>query len=404
MTESGELLYYESLSPETEEKMRRDETERRLPDYATPDDAAIRRKDLANDRPNVWRTPFIRDVDKILHCPFYNRYADKTQVFSFYRNDDLTRRSLHVQLVSRIARTIGRALRLNLDLIEAIALGHDIGHTPFGHAGEEYLDRCLFDVTGRHFAHNLQSVRVLDGIFPYNITIQTLSGIACHDGELELHEYRPRPMTDFDEFDRMIADCEADKKKIRELIPSTLEGCVVRISDIIAYLGKDRQDAVRARLTDEEFPDGSIGSHNAEIINNLIVNIIDNSYGKGCIAMDDAHFKALSDAKRVNYDLIYKNRRVREEMENSVRPMMEELFNRLLSDLAGKRLGSPIFTHHVRYVNEAHYRRPLPYEEEAPERIVADYIASMTDDYFVDIYAYLFPDSKRKIDYKGYFD
>ena len=120
--------------------------------------------------------------------------------------------------------------------------------------------------------------------------------------------------------------------------------------------------------------------------------------------MDDAHFKALSDAKRVNYDLIYKNRRVREEMENSVRPMMEELFNRLLSDLAGKRLGSPIFTHHVRYVNEAHYRRPLPYEEEAPERIVADYIASMTDDYFVDIYAYLFPDSKRKINYKGYFD
>ncbi|MBP5350309.1 MAG: HD domain-containing protein, partial [Clostridia bacterium] len=158
--------------------MRRDELDRRLPDYATPDEAAVRRKDLPNDRPNVWRTPFIRDVDKILHCPFYNRYADKTQVFSFYRNDDLTRRSLHVQLVSRIARTIGRALRLNLDLIEAIALGHDIGHTPFGHAGEEYLDRCLYEKTGRHFAHNLQSVRVLDGIFPYNVTIQTLSGIA----------------------------------------------------------------------------------------------------------------------------------------------------------------------------------------------------------------------------------
>ena len=404
MTDSGELLYYESLSPETEEKMQRDEAERTLPPYATPDSAAIRRRDLQNDRPSVWRTPFIRDVDKILHCPFYNRYADKTQVFSFYRNDDLTRRSLHVQLVSRIARTIGRALRLNLDLIEAIALGHDIGHTPFGHAGEEYLDRCLYRKTGRHFSHNLHSVRVLDGVFPYNITIQTLSGIACHDGELELSEYRPRPMTDFAAFDEMIAECERDKDAIRRLIPSTLEGCVVRISDIIAYLGKDRQDAERARLTDGEFPDGAIGSHNAEIINNLIVNIIDNSYGKDYIALDERHYRALADAKRINYDLIYKNKEVREEMENSVRPMMEELYDRLLSDLTEKRADSPIFTHHIRYVEEAHYRRTIPYREEEPNAIVTDYIASMTDDYFVDLYARLFPDSNRRINYKGYFD
>ena len=404
MTESGELLYYETLSPETEEKMRRDERSRALSPYAAPDEAALRRRDLVTDRPNVWRTPFIRDVDKILHCPFYNRYADKTQVFSLYRNDDLTRRSLHVQLVSRIARTIGRALRLNLDLIEAIALGHDIGHTPFGHAGEEYLDRCLFEKTGLHFAHNLQSVRVLDAVFPYNITIQTLSGIACHDGELELAEYRPRPSTDFDEFDAAIAACEKDKSAIRRLIPSTLEGCVMRISDIIAYLGKDRQDAERAHLFDGEFPDGSIGSHNAEIINNLIVNIIDNSYGKDCISMDETHFKALSDAKRINYDVIYKNRQVRDEMENCVRPMMEELYDRLLSDLVGRHYASPIYTHHIRYVNEAHYRRPVPYEEGEPNRIVSDYIASMTDDYFVDLYSYLFPDSKRKIHYKSYFD
>ena len=403
MTDNGEL-YYESLSPETEAKMARDENARVLPSYAAPDSSAIRRRDVESDRPNVWRTPFIRDVDKILHCPFYNRYADKTQVFSFYRNDDLTRRSLHVQLVSRIARTIGRALGLNLDLIEAIALGHDIGHTPFGHAGEEFLDRCLYKRTGIHFAHNLHSVRVLDRIFPYNITIQTLSGIACHDGELELAEYRPRPMTDFGEFDAMIAACEADKSNIRRLIPSTLEGCVVRIADIIAYLGKDRQDAARAHLSDADFPDGSIGTRNAEIINNLIVNIIDNSYGKGYIAMDEGHFAALRDAKRVNYDLIYKNKRVRQEMEESVCPMMEEMYARLLSDLVGKRADSPIFTHHIRYVKEAHYHRDVPYEDGDPNRIVADYIASMTDDYFVDLYAYLFPDGKQRIRYHGYFE
>ena len=403
MTDSQEL-YYEALSPETEEKMRADRRDRTLSAYAAPDAAAIRRRDVESDRPNIWRTPFIRDVDKILHCPFYNRYADKTQVFSFYRNDDLTRRSLHVQLVSRIARTIGRALGLNLDLIEAIALGHDIGHTPFGHAGEEYLDYCLSNETGRRFAHNLHSVRVLDGIFPYNITIQTLSGVACHDGEFERDEYRPRPMTDFDEFDAMIAECETDKNKIRNLIPSTLEGCVVRIADIIAYLGKDRQDAARARLTEEEFPDGAIGSHNAEIINNLIVNVIDNSYGKDCISMDAKHFQALSEAKKINYALIYKNDRVRAKMEEVVRPMMEEMYARLLSDLVGKRYASPIFTHHIRYVNEAHYRRALPYEDGEPNRIVTDYIASMTDDYFVDLYAYLFPDSRRRIEYHGYFD
>ena len=139
-----------------------------------------------------------------MHCPYYNRYADKTQVFSFYKNDDITRRALHVQLVSRIARTIGKALNLNLDLIEAIALGHDIGHTPFGHAGEDFLDEIYRSNTGRRFSHNIHSVRVMDKIFPLNVSLQTLSGIAAHDGEMELAEYYPKSITDFNEFDNNI--------------------------------------------------------------------------------------------------------------------------------------------------------------------------------------------------------
>ena len=137
------------------------------------------------DKANVWRKPFIRDIDKIMHCPYFNRYADKTQVFSLYKNDDITRRNLHVQLVSRIARTIGATLHLNLDLIEAIALGHDMGHTPFGHTGEKILDSLYFTNANRHFAHNIQSVRVLDKIFNYNVSLQTLDGIAGHNGEIE---------------------------------------------------------------------------------------------------------------------------------------------------------------------------------------------------------------------------
>ena len=135
-------LRYERLSAEIEQKMNEDIGNNTLPALSFDEDKVIRRNN-ARDKASILRTAFIRDIDKIMHCPYYNRYADKTQVFSFYKNDDITRRGLHVQLVSRIARTIGKALNLNLDLIEAIALGHDIGHTPFGHAGEEFLDELL---------------------------------------------------------------------------------------------------------------------------------------------------------------------------------------------------------------------------------------------------------------------
>ena len=161
------MLHYEKLSEQTENKIKNDIANNTRPAFAFDEAKVIRRMD--RDTASIWRTAFIRDIDKILHCPYYNRYADKTQVFSFYKNDDITRRALHVQLVSRIARTIGKTLNLNLDLIEAIALGHDIGHTPFGHAGEKYLDELLYTHTGRHFSHNIQSVRVLDQIFPLNI-------------------------------------------------------------------------------------------------------------------------------------------------------------------------------------------------------------------------------------------
>lgn len=402
---NNSALSYEKLSEALSERIYTDRKNATSPSFAFDEGKAARRKDRESDRANAIRTPFIRDIDKIIHCPYYNRYADKTQVFSFYKNDDITRRALHVQLVSRIARTIGKALGLNLDLIEAIALGHDIGHTPFGHAGEDFLDALYFGKTGRHFSHNIHSVRVLDKIYPYNISLQTLNGIAAHNGEAELSEYRPAPISDFSEFDRRIESCYLDKSNIKKLMPDTLEGCVVRISDIISYLGKDRQDAARAHLISaEEFEGGAIGSHNAEIINNLIVNIVENSYGKPYIKMNDEHYSALKKSKNDNYSLIYKNGWVTENLQKTVRPMMEEMYHRLLSDLESDNRESFIFTHHIDYVNTAHYERETPYEETEKNLIVVDYIASMTDDYFVDLYAKLFPYSKLTVDYKGYFD
>lgn len=398
------MLSYEKLSEELTLKIKSDRENGTLPQVSFDENNVIRRN-TQRDRASVIRTAFIRDIDKIIHCPYYNRYSDKTQVFSFYKNDDISRRGLHVQLVSRIARTIGKALNLNLDLIEAIALGHDIGHTPFGHAGEEFLDRLLYANTGMHFSHNIHSVRVLDKIFPYNISLQTLSGIASHDGEMELNEYHPQPVNSFEEFDRQLDKCYLDKKYVKKLVPSTLEGCVMRISDIIAYLGKDRQDAEKAHIKlTGDFDSGAIGIYNAEIINNLMVNIIENSYGKNYIKMDDEHFEALVKAKRDNYEQIYKNEKVADELNNTVMPMMSEIYEKLLADLKNGNKASPVFTHHIDFVSKAFYVREVPYEQTEVNQIVADYIASMTDDYFVELYSYLFPHKNKKIKYKSYFE
>lgn len=382
---------YEKLSSELENRILTDQN-RTL--FEPP-----RRVDNPHDRGSAWRPAYVRDADKILHSPFYNRYADKTQVFSFCRNDDISRRGAHVQFVSRNARTIGRALGLDLDLIEAIALGHDIGHTPFGHAGEKFLDELLFDHAGRHFAHNIHSVRVLDQIFPLNLTLDTLSGIASHDGEMELSEYRPDRTQTFETFDAQIESCYLDKSNIKGLVPNTLEGCVVRIADIISYLGKDRQDAEKLNRHNK-YEDGVLGTFNAEIINNLIVNIIENSYGHDFIRMDNEHFEALSVAKNENYDKIY----LTNDLEPIVFPMMERMYESLLDDVVKGNLESPIFKHHIEMVESNHYRKgkDLYRDETEPNQIVVDYIASMTDDYFIDLYGRLF--GEAPIEFLGYFD
>ena len=291
------MLKYETLSKTLSEQIEYEKQTGTFARIGFDNRRALRRNEVRTDTSSVWRPTFVHDIDKIMHCPYYNRYTDKTQVFSLIKNDDITRRSLHVQLVSRIARTIGNALNLNLDLIEAISLGHDIGHPPFAHTGEHYLDELYFAHTGRHFYHNIHSVRVLDRIFPLNLSLQTLAGIASHNGEQELEEYRPVPLYSFEDFDRMIERCYEDRLYAAGILPSTLEGSVVRIADIIAYLGKDRQDAARVKIVNEDaFVNEDIGSINAELINNLVVNIIENSYGKPYIKLDRRHFKALQAA------------------------------------------------------------------------------------------------------------
>ena len=391
---------YSNLSEQLQNRILKDRG------IVSTEDVTIRRNPN-RDKANLHRPAFVRDVEKILHCPYYNRYADKTQVFSFYKNDDISRRALHVQIVSRIARNIGSLLGLNLDLIEAIALGHDIGHTPFGHAGEDILSKIYNSHTGRFFYHNVHSVRVLDKIFNYNISLQTLDGILCHNGELELKEYRPLSLSDFNEFDKKFEACYEKKEASASLIPSTMEGCVVRICDIIAYIGKDRQDALKTHIIDSDniFDGNVIGNFNAQMINNLIVNIVENSYGKDYIKMDDEYFNDLTKAKKDNYQFIYKSDAVSKKLTGIINPMFEKMYEKLLSSLKSGDKNSVIYKHHIEFLNNLNrFRDDYKYLETTEEnQIVVDYMASMTDDYFIDLYSYLFPKEKT-IEYISYFN
>ncbi|MBR6626650.1 MAG: HD domain-containing protein [Lachnospiraceae bacterium] len=401
------MAQYINLSEELQQRIQRDRAEGWQNPYACRDEDVIRR-DGSHDRANLWRPAFVRDCEKILHIPYYNRYSDKTQVFSLYKNDDISRRAQHVQLVSRIARNIGSVLGLNLDLIEAISLGHDIGHTPFGHEGERILDDLYFSHTGRHFNHNIHSARVLDCIFPLNLSLQTLDGIICHNGELEQQEYTPRPYTDFTVLDEKMEACYLDPSANKKLVPSTLEACVMRVSDIIAYLGKDRQDAIRLNLIEDVslFDGEDIGRTNAEIINNMTVNILENSYGKGYIQMDRAFYEAFSKGKKQNYSMIYRNEKVAGIFQDQIRPMMEQVYEKLLKDVREHNKDSYIYQHHMSYIEEMtrFYHRNVPYEECDSNDLVVDYIASMTDDYLIDLYGHMFPGHDYRIEYVGYFD
>ncbi len=387
---------YKSLSPKILEKlaMRKSNSVKCI------------RRDENHDSENLWRPAYIRDVEKILNSPYYNRYTDKTQVMSMYKNDDISRRAFHVQLVSRIARNIGRLLDLDLDLIEAISLGHDIGHTPFGHAGEDFLNECYFENTGRYFNHNVHSVRVLDQIFKHNISLQTLDGILCHNGEFELIKYVPDKLDSFDEFDKKVEGCYIDKENIKNLISCTLEGCVVRISDMIAYIGKDRQDAIRAGIIKDDtmFNNGELGTHNSVIINNLIVSIVENSFGKNHIEMDESSFLSLKQAKRETYEFIYKNKNVRGGYA-TLKLMFSQIYNKMIEDLKNENKSAPIYKHHIDFVNNrGRFYLKSDYANTPDHQIVVDYIASMTDDYFIDLYNFLFPKSSLKLNYVSYFN
>lgn len=389
------LAMPESLSPSLLERMGRDRELGWINPHRTADSAVLRREARAADEASPWRPAFVRDTEKILHLPAYNRYAGKTQVFSFRSNDDLSRRGLHVQLVSRIARDIGYALGLNCDLIEAISLGHDLGHTPFGHAGERYLNKAHRERTGRWFFHNVHSVRVMDTLYGRNLSLQTLDGALTHNGEYEQREFRLSGLSAFDELDAAVERCAVDGGlAIGHLRPATLEACVVRISDIIAYVGRDRQDAIEAGLLDDDaFCDGLGGRYNSWILSHASVDIIEHSYGKDRIEMSEELFAEIRRAKAENYAKIYRSAGIEGECADILSDAFERMYDVCLDDLRRGDEDSLIFRHHIKRLERAlsHYGRTYNWEDDLNQTVV-DYIASMTDGYFTELATKLFPE------------
>lgn len=354
-----------------------------LSKYATKDEEAIR---FSSEEEDI-RPSFFRDIDRIIYSMSYTRYIDKTQVFSYQNNDHISKRIIHVQLVSKIARTIGRALGLNEDLIEAAALGHDLGHVPFGHVGESILNEISLEQNEGYFNHNIQSVRCLmyieNGGKGRNLTLQVLDAIMCHNGELLSQNYKPKKKTK-EEFIYEYHQAYLDQKSIKTFIPMTMEGCVVRISDIIAYLGRDIDDACALGVFDKtklpkEIVD-VLGVHNRDMINTIIMDVVKNSVGKDCISMSDSVFKAMVALKKFNMEHIYIKANPKENWDRYEK-MFRLVFENCLKDVILKRTESFIYQDFLLYKNES-------YQACSDARKVIDYIAGMTDDYLLKVYSH----------------
>lgn len=338
---------------------------------------AIRKNGIDKDI----RTEFERDVDRIIHALSYTRYIDKTQVHSDLQNDNISRRMTHVQFVSRAARTICRALDLNEDLAEAIALGHDVGHVPFGHVGEKILSDISKSRTGNLFLHNLNSVRVLDILERngegLNLTLQVLDGIMCHNGELVQDRYIP-DKKDFNKLYFEYNECLKDALYVKKLRPMTLEGCVVRISDLIGYLGKDIDDAVMLGMVKEKDIPFDIrevlGTKNDEIMNNIIMDVIKNSYDKEYISMSKEVYGAVVKLKQFNYEKIYNVANTKDDISRFEK-IFNDLFDVYLDALNNKKKDNDIYLVFLNQMNSEYLVK------NSNEQKVIDFLSGMTDNY-----------------------
>ena len=330
----------------------REQLEAREEEYLSPY-ATLSRRSRGREREEAQcdiRPVFQRDRDRILHCKSFRRLKQKTQVFLLPKGDHYRTRLTHTLEVSQNARTIAKALRLNEDLVEAIALGHDLGHTPFGHAGEKALNRVY------HFSHNVQSLRVVERVEKQgrglNLTWEVRDGILNHKTAGN---------------------------------PHTLEGKVLRLSDKIAYINHDMDDAIRGGiLTEEDIPAeirGVLGNSCKERLNTMVHDVIINSMDQPEIRMSPEVGEAMMGLRRFMFDNVYLNPKAKGEEDKAVH-MIEQLFE--------------YYVKHLELLPQQ-YLDAMSDPDNSREQIVCDYIAGMTDSYAVKKFEEFFVPESWKI-------
>ncbi|MBU1182547.1 MAG: deoxyguanosinetriphosphate triphosphohydrolase [Proteobacteria bacterium] len=321
---------------------------------------------MREEEPCPIRTVFQRDRDRIVYCNAFRRLKHKTQVFLSPLGDHYRTRLTHTLEVAEIARTIARAMRLNEDLTEAIALGHDLGHTPFGHGGET----ALKEIYSPDFSHNEQSLRVVDFLENkgkgLNLTYEVRDGILKHSkGYGEIIPDNP------------------------EELACTIEGQVVRIADIMAYLNHDLDDAIRSGvISSSQIPETcskTLGLTHSERATTMIRDLVFSSKvtdGKSCLQMSDNIYSAMTKLREFLYDNVYRSPKVHNEFVKA-KKILSELYTYLLTD-------DQMFNRELSNMEMASCYREIHHGEESYERIVCDFIASMTDRYALDLYSKIF--------------
>ena len=357
--------------------------DQRLSKYATLNSSAFRN---FAEKETRFRPPFALDRDRIIYSGAFRRYTGKTQVvyFASMLDEQLSSRSIHTISVAQISRTIGRLLGLNVDLIEAIALGHDLGHPPFGHDGEKYLSEVSEKYGIKRFHHNIQSLRVVDVITKngqgLNLTFQVREGLLSHDGEVHNQKLIPHVSKTERDIQEFIEAKEAGQ--IASMMPMTLEGCVVRISDTIAYIGQDIEDAIRIGLIRrEQIPQECteiLGNNNGAIIESLVQDVVENSFEKNYICFSEKISDTLYKLKSFNYKYIYNSEELKINHQK-IKRGFEILFKQFVDDIENNISDSYIYRDFLNGKSNtylASVSTPLK---------VRDYISGMTDRYFTSL-------------------
>ena len=347
----------------------------------------LKLKERKRERKEDVRGSYYRDTTAIIHSSAFRRLKHKTQVFFAPSNDHICTRMEHVLHVASIASTICRPLGLDTELAWAIGMGHDLGHTPFGHVGERIISKLSKDRGFGEFEHEINSLRVVDFLSNngrgLNLTYAVRDGIVCHNGE----DIRKRIIPTYE-----IKDLDAIESR-KGLIPSTFEGAVVRFSDSIAYLGRDYEDAKRLGiLKGLSLPDivkERLGESNGSIINTLVNDLIDGASVENGIGFSDEIFEAVSAFSDFNYKYIYRSEilngytRYFTRLINLIVNYLEEIYSSYALDekgyLSEKNMLAAGFYNHIRDM------QPIYIQKEGNDsRMIIDYVAGMTDNFCLD--------------------